>query len=482
MNDSEYTSVSTVTTIPYEHSSLYNHTAPFQCSQCGHCCTHWRVPVPKAKAEQWQLAPWVQALLQTHGLPSTALTEEAIPHQFLPRLAWPNWRNILGWLQPKQPYARPDTEAVWGYWLPQTDQRVCVFFEGDTVNEQGERLQQGRGCLIHAHWGAAEKPLDCQRFPFVQSQWQAAATDASSPPPALSVTYDTSGACSTIASWFIPQWFQATPQALEAEANNTHEAFPLHSPPTPEEPWLYWHGWQRGLYAFMGHRGRFNGLSARFFTRLLDSLFNRISLEAWQERLHTLRGWQYALPSVPLLGFMHVAGVCLFQRNPHPLHLWQAVREAEHPTYWQGGLSHSGLLLTCLWRTLAKLRQPYGFYGWWQWGISAKWHDPLIFDAPVACSVVDVYRFVQHPNVQQWAKAFYWHTLQRRMGLRVGLSLHQHRKGCLAGVGLVCFYAALLHAKQGRLTPRITIDEALLALAIRIVERYYTAHQPRFYL
>jgi hypothetical protein len=345
---------------------------------------------------------------------------------------------------------------------------VCLFFEGEQEQEDAI-FQRGRGCLIHAYEGAEAKPLDCQRFPFAQSQWWSEGE--------IQTQLDASGACSMIAQWFIPQWLKPRPSALESVAVAQASAFPLHASPTvavdepKEASLLHWYAWQRFMPAWFQ---RWQG----------------VTLQQWQRALAALRHWHYGEPSLPLYGFISLAQhTCLHSKavlqsesvlTDRGWRFFQSVVSGGVLSQLQQAVTALQVLLLA-W---AALRFPYGWYGRLHWLFSGEYQDPLVFAQPVQVSLWQCLRFAQHPEVLQWAKAFYWQVFSRVMGLRMGLGLHRHAEGCLAGVGLWLFYAAALHQQQTERndSSEAVVDVSLLALATRIVERYYTAHQPRYWL
>lgn len=352
-------------------------TETFRCSQCGHCCNTWRVPIDAERAETLLARPWVQAHLETLKLSFESL-------------------------------------GKWGFYLPLKPDNTCAFWD-DTHQ-----------CLIHHHEGGAAKPLDCQRFPFARLP------DAGPTPP----RYDVSAACSRVAERYLFLWENPVqPAGLEAAAANQNEAAsPFH--PEGLEGVRHYHRFP-WPFQFLKRipRGAYQALVQREALPLLQHGDN----SAW-------------------------AGVHTFQQR---VVFGKDVSPAQSRPL-PGWLKHH---LLSLW-----LRSEYGHYPRWQWRFFGQYQDLRVFGNALitrkALAEVDANPLL----LELYARPFAYHLLQRESALLYGTSLLHHCVSTKLALLLMEFYARAFAVTSGA----DALEATHIQLAIRCVERYYTAHQPRF--
>ncbi len=130
-----------------------NTAVTFDCHLCGECCSSWNIPVESDKAWALLEKPWVQDRLRAVN------------------------RSLV-----------PVSDGL--HRIPLTDENWCVFLADD------------RRCLIEIHEGHSLKPHECQRFPF--------ATVAL---PNGQPSQDTSAACKYIAETLLLAFKPIVPRA-----------------------------------------------------------------------------------------------------------------------------------------------------------------------------------------------------------------------------------------------------------------------------
>ena len=349
----------------------------FQCSQCGHCCNTWRVPIDTPRADALLKLDWVQDRLASEGV---------------------------------------DFETIddWGYFLPLKANNECVFWH------------EAKHCLIHHHEGADAKPLDCQRFPFARLP----NADANEAP-----RYDVSAACSTVAKSHLFLWNNPVqPAELETLATAS-DALPSPFHPTGlHEKTSY----ARFPFPFQG------------FQR-----FSRPHFKAFVEA-----------EILPLL-------------QDESLTPWQALRAVQDLTLSKSRKTQGILAPTAKQRHRLLgtwLRSEYGNFPLWQWRFKGRYQDPRLFgDAIITQKALAGIDFPAD-LMDRYGKPFLFHLLRRESPLLYGASFWHSVVMAKIAYVLLDFYsrAFTLQCEES------VVGEEQVQLAIRCIERYYTAHQPRF--
>ncbi len=414
-------------------SSIAETTPSFVCSNCGHCCNHWQVQVHQSVAVAWQHKPWVQQ-----------------------RLA--QWQLALEPLYTSQ----LTDQGLWGYILPLKPNRTCVFWE------------DGTGCLLHTHEGPEAKPLDCRRFPF------AAVRGAEEAP----LQVDASAACSTVARHFLSQGLTPTPAGLEAQALSeslaepnrvsvaypgTPQRLPTHVPRHSQgSGWLQWLLWlwlKPSLPVPWGvHQQRLQALAPCFLSE--DSVGEAAeALTVWGALRLAFAVLATAVDDDPLEAAAWAqrwAGAALNQGAPHPA--------------W------------VLWVQAKFLRQPHGCFGLLHWLCHRTLLDaPLLGPQPVKYATLRRYT-VLGPVFERTQKAFAWHLLRRQVPLAYGAGWLNLWLQAAVALCLLEVYARWATVEEQQIdvegpsfpSAPVAVSDSAAQLAVRIVERYYSAHQPRF--
>jgi Fe-S-cluster containining protein len=126
------------------------------------------------------------------------------------------------------------------------------------------------------------------------------------------------------------------------------------------------------------------------------------------------------------------------------------------------------------WMTLCFLRKPYGAWSWFNLLRGTQYDDPRVFGLPVVLSELRPVHWEQ--GAERQLNAFLFSLLSRRRFLARGGSLASLLAMAAVATLLVRWYVKVLLA----LEERTIVESKDVALAIRLVERYYTGHQPRF--
>ena len=319
----------------------------------------------------------------------------------------------------------------WGYYLPLQHNQMCVFWE------------EHQGCLIHTKLGAAAKPLDCQRFPF-----------ASFSPSTTSTFVDASFACSEMVNIHLTQWQTPTPSPVEitgltACSQTPESVSPFYPKGVAWQPvvarWSFPFKWHHPIAWEQCHT-RLEQLKPAFQDATLP-VWHSLAL-AWHVMMsppHTT--WQPEMLVSWLLQYQH--------RSSKPLATW--IQQIMHR--W----------------VLAKfLRMPYGMFNVGQFLMNNHYADEKIFGTGVSVALTQV--LALPTSESGLIKAFLFQLLNRRLPLGYGGAwAEQWLQACVAWF-LIQWYARTLAVLNNH-----TIVEAThVKAAIRLVERFYTAHQPRF--
>jgi len=159
--------------------------------------------------------------------------------------------------------------------------------------------------------------------------------------------------------------------------------------------------------------------------------------------LHQVYRWLHQHPSLP--------SSVIWQPNP----LWQRVI----PAWW--------------------LRKPYGWVSQWAIWTGGDYADPKIFGQDVfSLQGLSAVQWPDDPSTDQnlLLKGFLHNVLRRQVVLAHGHSLESLLTVSVIGLQLVQWYAKAL----GMLQDKSEVHVTDVSMAIRLVDRYYTGHQPRF--
>ena len=320
----------------------------------------------------------------------------------------------------------------WGYYLPLKPDQMCVFWE------------QNEGCLIHKNVGATAKPLDCQRFPFASFAPETTANTAFT---------DVSFACSEMVNTHLLQWETPAPSGVESVGLQAVSQSPQAvSPFYPNGVtwrqsvalWSWPFKWLKPLpWAVLDHR-----------LTLIKPAFQDASISVWGAL-----ALAFVVMRSPIYKVWHSEQL-----------LALALRLNRQKPRFYG----------VLWRffqrwVLAKfLRMPYGMFDVVRFVFRGVYADDKVLGV---ASEVSVGAVLGLPSAEQLqVKAFLFQMLNRRLSLGYGGAWVE--LWLQAGVAwfLVQWYGRIFAVMGGQ----TVVDEPSIKSAIRLVERYYTAHQPRF--
>jgi Putative zinc- or iron-chelating domain len=320
----------------------------------------------------------------------------------------------------------------WGYYLPLKPDQMCVFWE------------QNEGCLIHKNVGATAKPLDCQRFPFASF----------TPETTANTTFtDVSFACSEMVNTHLLQWETPTPSlvesvGLEAVTQSPQSVSPFYPKGVVWQPsvaiWSWPFKWFKPLpWAVLDHR-----------LTLMKPAFQDDSISVWGAL-----ALAFTVMCSPIYKVWYAEQLLAFslqfkrRERPRQSVLWQLFQR------W----------------VLAKfVRMPYGMFDVVRFVFRGRYADDKVLGL---ASEVPVGAVLGLPSSEsRYVKAFLFQVLNRRLPLGYGGAwVELWLQACVAWF-LVQWYGRILAVMGGQ----SVVDEPSVKSAIRLVERYYTAHQPRF--
>ena len=129
------------------------------------------------------------------------------------------------------------------------------------------------------------------------------------------------------------------------------------------------------------------------------------------------------------------------------------------------------------WLPWLYLRRPYGLYGLWRLRVEGLYRDPKILPEPIVLADVHTMLWPTDSTSDAWLTGYVLNVMRRKVLLTYGYNLTRLYRLATVGVGLIRWYAKALAVMQDQ--PEPSQDDILLA--IRLVERYYTGHQPNFF-
>lgn len=326
------------------------------------------------------------------------------------------------WVQERLALTRrvltPVSEAL--YRIPLTDENVCVF------------LAEDRRCLVEAHEGLALKPHECQRFPF-----------ATVTMPDGVARHDTSAACKRISDTLL----LAFQPILPKPSNSSSEALSVQ-----EE--------QRLLH--QQEDASFDPVET-FPTRIHVGLLRTISLETYEDWLQQLRTIFMTPGVTPEAALFQARLLLLNRRSTRPRSQQPVMKETFRIATWRR-----------FWVTLFFLRKPYQTLTWIRLLRGKTYEDPRLFGFSID---LNARRCVRWNSAQDdRLNAFVFNILSRRLPVARGQSLKSLLAMATCAALLVQWYAITL----AWVRDSVMVEEQDVSIAIRLVERYYTGHQPRF--
>jgi Fe-S-cluster containining protein len=339
-----------------------------------------------------------------------------------------------GWVQRRlQETGRPlRRQSADMYRIPLTDENVCVFLGSD------------RRCLVEVNEGLSLKPHECQRFPF-----------ATVKTPDGTTIHDTSAACKSVSEKLLLAFQPIQPRptgpdplgsATSSLPENQSEAESESSLETrldslPEE-------WLADVQVLPG--------------QVWQSLFQKMNWQTLQTLRAEWKGW-FQSDDYSADEALSLVQASLNAQRPKP--------SPSNSARTSGGWG---------WRQQALnvyfLRKPYQSFSLVQLLSGGLYHDPRVFGEPLPLK--DMGRVRCSSVTEGLLKAFAYNLLTRNRLLATGGSVQALLAMARVAVGLVRWYARALAVLQQ--AEEVTPSD--VATAIRLVERYYTGHQPRFFV
>ncbi len=284
-------------------------------------------------------------------------------------------------------------------------------------------LGEDRRCMVEAHEGLALKPKECQRFPFAAIEM-----------PNGTLVHDTSASCKRIAEKLLLAF-----QPILPVPDSREDTTPSDSEASDEEP-------------------------ERIPKRLYAGVFRRVPVETYEIYLQRLRVVFSDSGNTPEMALRQAR--LLLKGLPSSLERQEDNLLGRVNLYQPSWIEQLILLFF--------LRKPYGIWSWFNLLQGRMYHDPRVFGMPVDLRAVK--QVAWNPACNQRLNAFLYNLLCRRMLLARGGSLSSILALATVAQLLVRWYARTLawirETKQ--------VETADVSMAIRLVERYYTGHQPRF--
>lgn len=286
-------------------------------------------------------------------------------------------------------------------------------------------LAEDKRCMIESHEGLSLKPHECQRFPFATVKM-----------PDGTARHESSAACKLISEKLLLAFEPILPKP-----EPLNDALPLL--PLSDEA--------------------FTEDAERFPKRVPVGLWQTLSVEqyeAYQASLHALFAHSTANPADNLK-----QAARLLKGAP-----WQQMKAQNIP------ISRPSPVYPLMGRilTLCFLRKPYRTLSWLSLLVGKTYHDPRVFGMPVNLKQQRAipWNEAHNPHLNAYAYAI----LQRKRLLCEGSSL----QALLGMTALACLLVQWYAKTLAWLQNTLDITSQDVATAIRLVERYYTGHQPRF--
>jgi Fe-S-cluster containining protein len=305
------------------------------------------------------------------------------------------------------------------YRIPLTDQNVCVFLADD------------RRCLVETHEGLALKPKECQRFPFATIKM-----------PDGSNRHETSAACKLVSEKLLLAFQPILPKPAETGVEqDSIAALQQHEDAQFDEV-----GYLPGR------------IPIHFFDKLPVARYETVYLAQVQAIFED----SHRHPDELLYQLAHQC-------------LKHCKKDATHQPAKTGRLTNFRISdAAAAWMTILFLRKPYRTLSWMSLLGGRQYHDPRIFGLPI--HLKQQRSIPWNPAHNRLLNAFLYQILHRKRLLASGSSLCALLAMTTVASLLVQWYARTLAWFQE--APEIY--EKDVATAIRLVERYYTGHQPRF--
>lgn len=277
-------------------------------------------------------------------------------------------------------------------------------------------LGADRRCLIEVNEGLTLKPSECQKFPFASVRL-----------PNGQTKHDTSAACKHIAEKLLLAFQPILPRSEDEQPCEDVESFPK-----------------------------------RIHLNLFRTADWSKGSQHWAEALRTIFTNQDCSSE-------------------------QAVQQAAQLIYnWSQGKNKAPRQTSirfAFWFTNYFLRKPYGTWSWVSLLRGRQYDDPRLFGSPVDLHAIKTIPWTH--SYDHHVNAFLYNLLNRKRMLARGASLTGLLAMAVVAGLLIRWYATVLASLRIEVSvdePNQPVEIELddVTRAIRLVERYYTGHQPRF--
>ncbi len=287
-------------------------------------------------------------------------------------------------------------------------------------------LGADRRCLVEVNEGLTLKPHECQRFPF-----------ATVKAPDGNTIHDTSAACKSVSEKLLLAFQPIQPRPKVPETISPAVSFlpEAMSEIRPEE-------WLADVQTVPD--------------RVWQTLFRQTDWETLQKLRAGWKDWFQADVGSAEEALCRVRA-SLTKAGKTPPAQFKA------STWRQQAL------------VLYFLRKPYQSFSLFELLHGRTYNDPRVFGEPLPLRDMNKVRW--SPEGEALLKAFAYNLLNRNRLLAVGGSVQSLVAMAGVAVGLVRWYAKALAVLQNA----EATTQADVSTAIRLVERYYTGHQPRFF-
>jgi Fe-S-cluster containining protein len=327
--------------------------------------------------------------------------------------------------------------------IPLSSLNTCIFLADD------------KRCLIEVHEGLDYKPHECRRFPFATVRLPNSKTKLPPHPKpspsrgggittsfneeihhtAVDVAYETSAACKHISEKLLLAFEPIQPKStdMSVQLEDNEHLILSQCPKT-----VYIQGWRKISWE-----------QSEAWRATLRDFFTDTNLSPVQALWKTHESLKQLSKRKTL------------KKNPTKSASFSSVKE------W--------LLI------LGFLRKPYRSFTTFQLLSNKHYDDRRIFGEPISLKA----RKQVHWNTQEdiRIKAFLYNLLCRKVPLIYGQSLLSLWAMAVLAYVLVRWYAitlASLRISESRPNDTVSITGDDISSAIRLTERYYTGHQPRF--
>jgi hypothetical protein len=287
-------------------------------------------------------------------------------------------------------------------------------------------LADDRRCMVELHEGPLLKPKECQRFPFATIQL-----------PDGSQCHETSAACKHISETLLKAFQPILPKPLLKDTDS--------------------------ITAFQQQEDAQFDEVGQLPDRIPVNVFRTVGLEQYEHYLEQLQAvFSESKPNADtalhriarLLPGLHTQ--LDKQKSTTSASVFRIPPQLAH------------------WVLIGFLRKPYRTLSWLSLLRGKTYHDPRVFGVPI--NLREQRRIPWNPAHDRLLNAFLFNVLYRKRLLTSGSSLTSLLAMASVAALLVQWNAKTLAWLQ----QTDTITETNVSGAIRLVERYYTGHQPRF--